>query len=77
MKFVCVAAFVPKKGKDKIWGICISEFFFLFFERFYLFIYSRGGGREKQKERNISVWLPLTCLLLGIWPTTQACAHMY
>ena len=23
---------------------------------------------------NISVWLPLTCPLLGTWPTTQACA---
>ena len=24
--------------------------------------------------RNINVWLPLTCPLLGTWPETQACA---
>ena len=29
-------------------------------------------GREKERERNISVWLPLTRPLLGTWPTTQA-----
>ena len=39
-----------------------------------LFIYfERGEGREKERERNINVWLPLTCPLLGTWPTTQAC----
>ena len=31
-------------------------------------------GREKEKDRNINVWLPLTCPLLGTWPTTQVCA---
>ena len=25
-------------------------------------------------ERNISVWLPLTCPAVGTWPATQACA---
>ena len=39
----------------------------------YLFL-DRGGGREKERERNISVWLSLTRPLLGIWPATQACA---
>ena len=29
----------------------------------------RGEGRE----RNITVWLPLTCPLLRTWPATQAC----
>ena len=33
----------------------------------------RGGGREKERERNISQ-LPLTHPKLGAWPTTQACA---
>ena len=28
----------------------------------------------EEKERNISVWLPLTRPMLGTWPTTQACA---
>ena len=31
-------------------------------------------GREKEREGNIGVWLPLTRPLLGTWPTTQACA---
>ena len=30
---------------------------------------------EKERERNINVWLPLTHPPLGgTWPTTQACA---
>ena len=42
----------------------------IFFLRFYLFL-ERGEGRETERERNIDVWLPLTCPQLGIWPTTQ------
>ena len=30
--------------------------------------------REKKGERNISVWLPLTCPALGTRPATQVCA---
>ena len=33
-----------------------------------------GEGREKERERNIIVWLPLARPLLGTWPATQACA---
>ena len=43
----------------------------------YLFIYlflERAEGREKERERNTNVCLPLTCPLLGAWPATQACA---
>ena len=40
-----------------------------FFLRFSLFLERKGKGRE----RNITVWLPLTCPLLGTWPATQAC----
>ena len=39
----------------------------------YLFL-EGGGGREKKRERNINVWLPLTRPLLGTWSATQACA---
>ena len=46
----------------------------IFFSRFYLFILDSGEGREKQIERNMNVWLPLGCPLVGTWPTTQACA---
>ena len=49
------------------------NFVIFFNKRFYLFIFI-GEGREKEWERNISVWLPLTCSPLGTWPTTQACA---
>ena len=34
------------------------------FFKFYLFL-ERGEGREKERERNISVWLPLMWPLLG------------
>ena len=51
-------------------SICIS---FLFKDFIYLLL-ERGEGTEKERERNINVWLPFTCPLLGTWPTTQACA---
>ena len=44
----------------------LKDFIYLFLER--------GEGREKERERNINVWLPLACPLLGTWPVTQACA---
>ena len=50
-----------------------NSFAFHSFLRFYLFL-EKGEGREKERERNINVWLPLTCPLLGTWPVTQACA---
>ena len=49
-----------------------SHSFFFFLERFYLFILERG--RERIREGNINVWLPLTRSLLGTWPTIPACA---
>ena len=36
----------------------------------YLFIF-RQTGREGERKRNISVWLPLTHPPRGTWPTTQ------
>ena len=42
--------------------VCVILFFFKHF--IYLFL-DRGKGREKDKERNIKVWLPLTCPTLG------------
>ena len=39
----------------------------------YLFL-EREEGREKERERNINVWLPLLSPQLGIWPATQVCA---
>ena len=42
----------------------------LFFKTFYLFIIRE---REIERERNISVWLPLVCPQLGTWPAAQPC----
>ena len=32
----------------------------------------RGKGRERKRERNINVWLPLICPLLGTWSANPA-----
>ena len=39
-----------------------------------VFIFKRVEGKEKERERNINVWLPPPCSVLGTWPMTQACA---
>ena len=45
---------------------------FLIFKKFYLFL-ERGEGGEKERERNMNVWLPLMHPLLGqTWLVTQA-----
>ena len=37
-------------------------------------VLQREEGRKKERERNINVWLLLTCFPLGTLPSTQACA---
>ena len=37
-----------------------KNFIFYFFKDFIYLCLERGGGKEKERERNISVWLPLT-----------------
>ena len=59
------------------WGVKLVGFkgtkdIITFKKIFYLFL-ERGEGREKER-RETSVWLPLSCPLLGTWPITQACA---
>ena len=44
------------------------------FKDFIYFVLERGEGKEKERERNITAWLPLMRPLLGDWPATQACA---
>ena len=39
---------------------------------FILFL-ERGEVKEKERERNISVWLPLMHPLQRTWPAIQAC----
>ena len=45
-----------------------------FFRILFILCLDRREGREKDRERNINVWLPLAHSLLRAWPTTQACA---
>ena len=55
--------------------ICVNtytmEYFFTAFIHLFL---EREEGREKERERNINVLLPLTHPLLGTWPATHVCA---
>ena len=58
---------------------CITIFNFFnilfYFLKDYLFTYLfLERGREGERERIITVWLPLMCPLLGTWSVTQACA---
>ena len=51
----------------------IIENMLFFKDLIYLFL-EREEVREKERERNIDVWLPLVHPPLGTWPATQACA---
>ena len=57
----------------KYTGLCKFFIVFHIFTFISLFL-ERGEGREKERERNIHVWLPLMLPQVGTWPTTQACA---
>ena len=47
----------------------------LFYFKDFIYLFLEGGeGKDKDRERNMNVWLPFTCPLLGTWPATQACA---
>ena len=41
----------------------------------YLFIFRQRRREEKQRDRNINVWLSLTHPLQGKWSATQACVQ--
>ena len=49
-------------------------FYTFYLLRFYLFTLEGGEGKEKERERNINVWLPFLRPQLGTWPTVKACA---
>ena len=51
----------------------MSWLFYFLKDFIYLFL-DRGEGWEKERGRNINVWLSLTHPLLGTRPATQACA---
>ena len=52
--------------------VCLT--FVCFFFKILFIQFQREGKGGRKRERNINVWLPLACPLLGTWPTTQACA---
>ena len=59
---------------DKFWFfVVVCKYLFFLWFLFYLCL-DRGEGREKERKRNINVWLPLMHLQPGTWPATQACA---
>ena len=43
------------------------------FKKHFIILFSETG-REKERKRNITVWLPFTLPQLGTWPATQSCA---
>ena len=45
---------------------------FYFVKDFIYLCLERGEEREKERERNINLWLPLMHPPLGSWPTAQA-----
>ena len=47
--------------------------FILSLKKYFIYLFLEKG-REKDRERNVNVWLPLMCPQLGTWPATQACA---
>ena len=47
----------------------LKRHFFSFFlnkDFVYLFL-DRGEGKEKERKRHSTVWLPLACPLIGLW----------
>ena len=57
-------------GEASIQVLC--PFLFSFFKDFVYLFLDRGEVREIERERNINVWFPFTCPLLGTWPANQA-----
>ena len=61
-----------------VWYVFFPSIYFLplslFLKDFIYLFLERGKGRKKERERNISVWLPLMLPSLGTWPITQTCA---
>ena len=56
-----------KEIRLKVQTVSIFPFFKILF-------LERGERKEKERERNKNMWLPLTCSLPGTWPAMQACA---
>ena len=64
----CGAAIPGWVSSDDVLG------FLVFFKDFIYLLLDRGEGMEKERERNINVWLPLMHPPPETQPKTQACA---
>ena len=66
---------LPSLGSGVNWCYISSLYIlFYFLNIFFSLFLETGEGKERERERNINVWLPLTWPVLGTWPATQACA---
>ena len=86
----CVPSTIPINFTPDTRELCVLTSFFSFIDlylriiKLFLFIFkdfiylllNRGEGGEKERERNINVWLFLAHPPPGTWPTTQACAWL-
>ena len=73
---ICLAywAFCLKLITTLSLGIIIYYYNYVhYFLRCHLFL-DREEGRDKERVRNINVWLPSVSPQLGTWLTTQTCA---
>ena len=53
----------------------LSHLVFKFFFKDFIYLFlEREEGTEKERERNISVWVPPACPPQGTLAVTQACA---
>ena len=70
-----MADVTPENGSHWDYFLCPSAFFS--FLKILKFIFRERGRKEERqgRERNINVWLPLACPLLGTWPPIQARAQ--
>ena len=74
LNFNCIFIILFVVVQDFLYILSFICLFYLFnFFKIFFFIF-RKRGKEEERERNINVWLPLACLLMGPWPETQACA---
>ena len=74
-KIVTLKLDIPQRCRDEVLD-SFPQLYSLFLKKilFINFFLERSEGKEKEREGNISVWLPLACPLLQTRPATQACA---